>query len=313
MDFNKLKFKEQLEKENEERYKLQAESIAILQKYKEQIQKLYSISPQNASILQFEAINNNITEKQDKLYNTLNNERNKLYLKEVNKLLINTQNFARKLLTPFYLSPLEKYICELFKDGTLKEALSFYHSFSKKSLEIGLTEEQQITILKKTIEEKPKALRDHGLYLSKKAIYKYFIKEEVFTGERGKKELEALYKDHVAITHAEQLKTENKHSENLSNEQIIKQALDYYKERKEKEEKELTKRKTDKRQNQYKTNDDLDIIISNNVNNSFFYCNGKNTNSQKGTGKFKDYQVITINHKQNTLLILFLNVKNLLT
>ena len=144
MNFDKLKFKEQLEKENEERYKLQAESIAILQEYKEQIQKLYSISPQNASILQFEAINNNITEKQDKLYNTLSNERNKLYLKEVNKLLINTQNLARKLLTPFYLSPLQSYICELFADGTLKEALSFYYTFTKQALELKLSESAQI-------------------------------------------------------------------------------------------------------------------------------------------------------------------------
>ena len=254
MDFDKLKFKEQLEKENEERYKLQADNIAILQEYKKQIQKLYSISPQNASILQFEAINNNIAEKQDKLYNTLNNERNKLYLKEVNKFLIDIQNFARKLLTPFYLSPLQSYICELFADGTLKEALSFYYTFTKQQ-----------------------------------------------------KELEALYKDHVAITHAEQLKTENKHSENLSNEQIIKQALDYYKERKEKEEKELTKRKTDKRQNQYKTNDDLDIIISNNANNAFFYCNGKNTTSQAGTGKFKDYQVIRINPQTTHPTVIIFN------
>ena len=288
MDFDKLKFKEQLEKENEERYKLQADNIAILQEYKKQIQKLYSISPQNASILQFEAINNNIAEKQDKLYNTLNNERNKLYLKEVNKFLIDIQNFARKLLTPFYLSPLQSYICELFADGTLKEALSFYYTFTKQALELKLSESAQILIIKK-------------------AIYKYFIKEEVFTGERGQKELEALYKDHVAITHAEQLKTENKHSENLSNEQIIKQALDYYKERKEKEEKELTKRKTDKRQNQYKTNDDLDIIISNNANNAFFYCNGKNTTSQAGTGKFKDYQVIRINPQTTHPTVIIFN------
>ena len=78
--------KEQLQTETEERYKLQAENIAILQEYKEQIQKLYTLSPKNASILQFEALNNNISEKQEKLYNTLNSERNKLYLKE--KLLV---------------------------------------------------------------------------------------------------------------------------------------------------------------------------------------------------------------------------------
>lgn len=291
--------KEQLQTETEERYKLQAENIAILQEYKEQIQKLYTLSPKNASILQFEALNNNISEKQEKLYNTLNSERNKLYLKEVNKLLIDTQHFTRRLLTPFYLSPLEKYICELFKDGTLKEAVSFYHQFAKKSLELDLTEEQQITILYKAIQQKreaeQKAIKLHGLYLSKKALYKYFINEEVFTGERGTRDLETLYKDRVVISFAEKLKKENKHSQNLSNEEIIKQALDYYKEYKAREEKKITKRKADKRQNQYKTNDDLDIILSNNVNNCFFFCNGKNTTSQAGTGKFEGFQVIKIN------------------
>lgn len=301
MNFDKSKFKEQLQAETEERYKLQAENIAILQEYKEQIQKLYTLSPKNASILQFEALNNNLAEKQEKLYSALNSERNKLYLKEVNKLLIDTQHFTRRLLTPFYLSPLEKYICELFKEGTLQEAISFYHNFTKKSLELDLTEEQQITLLKRAIQEKQtheKAkIKLQGIYLSKKAIDKYFIKPDVFTGERGRKDLETLFKDRTVISHAEKLKKENKHSQNLSNEEIIKQALDYYKEKKAKE---LPKLKKDKRQNQYKAsyikaNDDFDIILSNNVNNAFFYCNGKNTNSQKGTGKFKDYQVIKIN------------------
>lgn len=313
MNFDKSKFKEQLEKEQEERYKLQAESIAILQEYKEQIQKLYTLSPKNASILQFEALNNNLAEKQEKLYSALNSERNKLYLKEVNKLLIDTQYFTRRLLTPFYLSPLEKYICELFKEGTLQEAISFYHNFTKKSLELDLTEEQQITILYKAIQQKKeaeqKAIKLQGLYLSKKAIDKYFIKEEIFTGERGKKDLETLFKDRVVISAVNRLKAENKHSQNLSNEEIIKQALDYYKEKKLKE---FPKpKKNDKRQNQYKAsyikaNDDFDIILSNNVNNAFYYCNGKNTNSRKGTGKFKDYQVIKINpQSKHPIYIIF--------
>lgn len=303
--------KEQLQAETEERYKLQAENIAILQEYKEQIQKLYTLSPKNASILQFEALNNNLAEKQEKLYSALNSERNKLYLKEVNKLLIDTQHFARRLLTPFYLSPLEKYICELFKEGTLQEAISFYHNFTKKSLELDLTEEQQITILYKAIQQKKeaeqKAIKLQGKYLSKKALYKYFINEEVFTGERGARDLETLYKDRVVISFAEKLKKENKHSQNLSNEEIIKQALDYYKEYKAREEKRITKRKTDKRQNQYKTNNDLDIILSNNVNNCFFFCNGKNTTSQAGTGKFEGFQVIKINPQSKHPTIIIFN------
>ena len=302
MNFDKLKFKEQLEKETEERYKLQAESIAIIQEYNKNIHKIFELPPQTISIFQFEAIHNDINKKQEKLYSVLNSERNKLYLQEVKKLHLDVQHGIKLLITPFYNSPLQDYICELFKEATLKEAVGFYHQFINESIKLNLTEEQQITLLKRAIQEKQANAKTksklQGLYLSKKAIDKYFIKEEIFTGERGKKDLETLFKDRVVISAVNRLKAENKHSQNLSNEEIIKQALDYYKEKKLKE---FPKpKKNDKRQNQYKAsyikaNDDFDIILSNNVNNAFFYCNGKNTNSQKDTGKFKDYQVIKIN------------------
>lgn len=324
MNFNKLKFKEQLEKEQEERHKVQqAGLLPLLNKYYNDLQNLFQAPPKTISIISFELIHNDVNQKQEELYSILNSERNRKYINEFKQTFSGIQNVTKQLITPFFNSPLQDYFCELFKEKTLKEAVGFYHQFIKESIKLNLTEEQQITLLKRVIQEKQvntneensylpkeyikKQTKEQRLYLSKKAIYKYFIKEEVFTGERGQKELEALYKDHVAITHAEQLKTENKHSQNLSNEQIIKQALDYYKDRKEKEEKELTKRKTDKRQNQYKTNDDLDIIISNNVNNAFYYCNGKNKNSQKGTGKFKDNQVIKINPQASHPIYIIFN------
>lgn len=304
MNFDKLKFKEQLEKENEERYKLQAESIAIMQVYNKNCHKLFELPPKTISIFQFEAIHNDNIKKYEKLYSVLNSERNKLYLQEVKKLHLDVQNTIKQLITPFYNSPLQDYICELFKEATLKEAVGFYHQFINESIKLDLTEEQQITLLKRAIQEKQATekaekakTKEQGLYLSKKTIYKYFIKEEIFTGERGTRDLETLFKDQVVISAVDKLKAENKHSQNISNEEIIKQSLDYYKERKIKE---LPKTKKDKRQNQYKAsylkaNDDFDIILSNNVNNAFYYCNGKNTNSQKGTGKFKNNQVIKIN------------------
>ena len=301
MNFDKPKFKEQLEKEQEERYKLQAESIAILEKYNKDINKLFQSPPKTISIFQFEAIHNDINKKQEKLYSILNSERNKLYLQEIKQFLFDIQNITKQLITPFFNSPVQDYICELFEEATLKEAVSFCHQFLNESIKEDLTKEEQITLLKRVIQEKQANAKTksklQGLYLSKKAIDKYFIKEEIFTGERGKKDLETLFKDQVVISAVNRLKAENKHSQNLSNEEIIKQALDYYKEKKSKE---FPKpKKNDKRQNQYKAsyikaNDDFDIILSNNANNAFFYCNGKNTNSQKGTGKFKDYQVITI-------------------
>ena len=302
MNFDKPKFKEQLEKEQEERYKLQAESIAILEKYNKDINKLFQSPPKTISIFQFEAIHNDINKKQEKLYSILNSERNKLYLQEIKQFLFDIQNITKQLITPFFNSPVQDYICELFEEATLKEAVSFCHQFLNESIKEDLTKEEQITLLKRVIQEKQANAKTksklQGLYLSKKAIDKYFIKEEIFTGERGKKDLETLFKDRVVISAVNRLKAENKHSQNLSNEEIIKQALNYYKEKKIKE---FPKpQKNDKRQNQYKAsylkaNDDFDIILSNNVNNAFFYCNGKNTNSRKGTGKFKDYQVIKIN------------------
>lgn len=301
MNFDKSKFKDQLEKEQEERYKLQAESIAILEKYNKDINKLFQSPPKTISIFQFEAIHNDINKKQEKLYSILNSERNKLYLQEIKQFLFDIQNITKQLITPFFNSPVQDYICELFEEATLKEAVSFCHHFLNESIKEDLTKEEQITLLKRVIQEKKANAKTksklQGLYLSKKAIDKYFIKEEIFTGERGTRDLETLFKDQVVISAINRLKAENKHSQNLSNEEIIKQALDYYKERKAKE---LPKAKKDKRQNQYKAsylkaNDDFDIILSNNVNNAFYYCNGKNTNSQKGTGKFKDYQVIKIN------------------
>ena len=305
MDFDKLKFKEQLEKEQEERYKLQGESIAIIKNYGNNLETIFQAPPKTISIISFELIHKDNIKKYERLYKILNSERNKLYLQESKKKYLEFQNLTKQLITPFYYSPLLDYICDLFEKATLRDAVGFYHQFTKQSIYLKLTEEQQITLLKKAIQEKQatekaetqKQTKEQGLYLSKKAIYKYFIEEEIFTGERGTRDLETLFKDQVVISHAEKLKAENKHSQNLSNEEIIKQALEYYKERKIKE---LPKNKKDKRQNQYKAsylkaNDDLDIILSNNVNNAFYYCNGKNTNSQKGTGKFKDNQVIKIN------------------
>lgn len=305
MNFDKLKFKEQLEKEQEERYKLQGESIAIIKNYGNNLETIFQAPPKTISIISFELIHNDNIKKYERLYKILNSERNKLYLQESKKKYLDIQNLTKQLITPFFNSPLLDYICDLFEKATLRDAVGFYHQFTKQSIYLKLTEEQQITLLKKAIQEKQatekaetkKQTKEQGLYLSKKAIYKYFIEEEIFTGERGTRDLETLFKDQVVISHAEKLKAENKQSQNLSNEEIIKQALDYYKERKIKE---LPKTKKDKRQNQYKAsylkaNDDLDIILSNNVNNAFYYCNGKNTNSQKDTGKFKDNQVIKIN------------------
>lgn len=315
MKFDKLKFKEQLEKEREERYKLQGESIAIIKNYGNNLETIFQASPKTISIISFELIHNDNIKKFERLYKILNSERNKLYLQESKKKYLDFQNLTKQLITPFYYSPLLDYICDLFEKATLRDAIGFYYQFTKQSIYLKLTEEQQITLLQKAIQEKQatekaetkKQTKEQRLYLSKKAIYKYFIKEEVFTGERGTRDLETLFKDRVVISAVNRLKAENKHSQNLSNEQIIKQALDYYKDRKEKEEKELTKRKTDKRQNQYKTNDDLDIIISNNVNNAFYYCNGKNKNSQKGTGKFKDNQVIKINPQASHPIYIIFN------
>ena len=312
MDFDKLKFKEQLEKEQEERYILQSESIAIIRNYGNNLETIFQAPPKTISIISFELIHNDNIKKYERLYKILNSERNKLYLQESKKKYLEFQNLTKQLITPFYYSPLLDYICDLFEKATLRDAVGFYHQFTKQSIYLKLTEEQQITLLQKAIQEKQatekaetkKQTKEQGLYLSKKAIDKYFIKEEIFTGERGTRDLETLFKDQVVISAVNRLKAENKHSQNLSNEEIIKQALDYYKERKIKE---LPKTKKDKRQNQYKAsylkaNDDFDIILSNNVNNAFFYCNGKNTNSQKGTGKFKknkdnpkNYQVIKIN------------------
>ena len=144
--------------------------------------------------------------------------------------------------------------------------------------------------------------KDNGLILSKKSITKYFIDEYIFIS-REHKDIKELCKDRVVINALEKLKRENKQYQNISLEEGISQAFSYFKEIEKKELPNITK--IDDKQNQYLrsykiAHGDYCYIISNNINNAFFYCNGKFTNYTseiiKINGKEKQFHKITINH-----------------
>lgn len=154
MFLNKTEFKEHLQKVNEERYKIQGESIAILQEYQNQTQKLFLSLPQKVAIQQFKAINDKLSEKREALCKIINNEQTRRYLEAINKPILDIQNVSTQIIKPFFNSHLHDYICELFKEATLKEAISFYHHFVNESIKLNLSEEQEITLLKRAIEQK---------------------------------------------------------------------------------------------------------------------------------------------------------------
>ena len=153
--------------------------------------------------------------------------------------------------------------------------------------------------------------KDQGLILSKKSITKYFIDEYIFIS-REHKDIKELCKDRVVINALEKLKRENKQYQNISLEDGINQAFSYFK---EVEQKELpTINKVDDKQNQYLrsykiAHGDYCYIISNNINNAFFYCNGKFANSTSKTikinGEEKQFHQITINHLEKHYIYIY--------